>query len=131
MEPMTIREIMEAVGGSLLGEFGDLNRAVSRVETDSRTIHAGSLFVPLVFPLLEPAAGHTFLLSAATILGKVFPTLVCPFLAAQLLRRFVPVAGTVQNQAAEKVQIQFDIPGIGVAHAGEGADFREQFLRLC
>ena len=26
MEPMTIREIMDAVGGKLLGEFGDINR---------------------------------------------------------------------------------------------------------
>ena len=48
MEPMTIGEILEAVHGSLLGEFGDLKRTVGRVETDSRTIHAGSLFVPLV-----------------------------------------------------------------------------------
>ena len=37
MEPMTIREIMDAVGGKLLGEFGDINRMVGRVETDSRT----------------------------------------------------------------------------------------------
>ena len=42
MEPMTIREIMDAVGGKLLGEFGDINRMVGRVETDSRTIHARS-----------------------------------------------------------------------------------------
>ena len=32
MEPMTIREILEAVNGSLLGDFGDLNRQVVRVE---------------------------------------------------------------------------------------------------
>ena len=31
MEPMTIREIMDAVGGKLLGEFGDINRMVGRV----------------------------------------------------------------------------------------------------
>ena len=58
MEPMTIREIMEAVGGSLLGEFGDLNRAVSRVETDSRTIHPGSLFIPLVGERFD---GHAYI----------------------------------------------------------------------
>ena len=61
MEPMTIREIMEAVGGSLLGEFGDLNRTVSRVETDSRTIHAGSLFVPLMGERFD---GHAYINSA-------------------------------------------------------------------
>ena len=58
MEPMTIREILEAVGGSLLGDFGDLNRTVSRVETDSRTIHPGSLFIPLVGERFD---GHAYI----------------------------------------------------------------------
>ena len=61
MEPMTIREILEAVGGRLLGEFGDVNRTVSRVETDSRTIHAGSLFVPLMGERFD---GHAYINSA-------------------------------------------------------------------
>ena len=61
MEPMTIREIMEAVGGSLLGEFGDLNRTVSRVETDSRTIHPDSLFIPLVGERFD---GHAYINAA-------------------------------------------------------------------
>lgn len=61
MEPMTIGEIMEAVGGSLLGDFGDLNRAVSRVETDSRTIHPGSLFIPLVGERFD---GHAYINAA-------------------------------------------------------------------
>ena len=46
MEPMTIREIMDAVGGKLLGEFGDINRMVGRVETDSRTITLGPCLCP-------------------------------------------------------------------------------------
>ena len=61
MEPMTIREILEAVHGSLLGEFGDLNRTVGRVETDSRTIHAGSLFIPLSGERFD---GHAYINSA-------------------------------------------------------------------
>ena len=61
MEPMTIGEILEAVHGSLLGEFGDLKRTVSRVETDSRTIHAGSLFVPLVGERFD---GHAYINAA-------------------------------------------------------------------
>lgn len=61
MEPMTIREILEAVDGKLLGEFGDLERKVERVETDSRTIHAGSLFVPLVGERFD---GHAYINSA-------------------------------------------------------------------
>ena len=61
MEPMTIREIMDAVGGKLLGEFGYINRMVGRVETDSRTIHAGSLFVPLVGERFD---GHAYINAA-------------------------------------------------------------------
>lgn len=61
MEPMTIGEILEAVHGSLLGEFGDLKRTVGRVETDSRTIHAGSLFVPLVGERFD---GHAYINAA-------------------------------------------------------------------
>ncbi len=61
MEPMTIREIIQAVGGRLLGEFGDVERTVSRVETDSRTIHAGSLFVPLMGERFD---GHAYINAA-------------------------------------------------------------------
>ena len=61
MEPMTIREILEAVNGSLLGDFGDLNRQVDRVETDSRTIHPGSLFIPLVGERFD---GHAYINAA-------------------------------------------------------------------
>jgi len=58
MEPMTIREIIEAVDGTLLGEPGSLDTEISRVETDSRTIHAGSLFVPLIG---EQFDGHAYI----------------------------------------------------------------------
>ena len=61
MEPMTIREILEAVHGSLLGDFGDLNRQVDRVETDSRTIHPGSLFIPLSGERFD---GHAYINAA-------------------------------------------------------------------
>ncbi len=61
MEPMTIRELLEAVNGRLLGEFNDVNRTVSRVETDSRTIHEGSLFIPLVGERFD---GHAYINAA-------------------------------------------------------------------
>ena len=61
MEPMSIREILAAVDGSLLGEFGDLERTVARVETDSRTIHPGSLFIPLVGERFD---GHAYINAA-------------------------------------------------------------------
>ena len=46
--------------------------------------------VPLLFPLVEPHAGLTFFLAFLRILSKVFPLLLCPFILAQLLRRFLP-----------------------------------------
>ncbi len=61
MEPMTVREILEAVGGALLGEGVDLDAQVTRVETDSRTIHQGGLFVPLIG---EQFDGHAYINAA-------------------------------------------------------------------
>ena len=45
MEALTIREILEAVNGRLLGDFDDLDKTVSVVETDSRSISEGALFL--------------------------------------------------------------------------------------
>lgn len=61
MEPMTIREIMEAVNGRMLGEFSDLEREIIRIDTDSRTIHEGALFLPLVGERFD---GHAYINSA-------------------------------------------------------------------
>ena len=36
MEPITVREIAEAVGGKLLGTFDDLDQTVTHVFTDSQ-----------------------------------------------------------------------------------------------
>lgn len=61
MEPMTIQEIIEAVGGTLLGDWGDLGQEITRVETDSRTMHEGSLFVPLTGERFD---GHAYIAAA-------------------------------------------------------------------
>ena len=61
MEPMTIREILAVTGGRMLGEFDNLDRPVSRVETDSRTIHPGSLFIPLAGERFD---GHAYINAA-------------------------------------------------------------------
>ena len=58
MEALTIREILEAVHGRLLGDFNDLSAAVSQVETDSRTITEGSLFLPLTGERFD---GHAYI----------------------------------------------------------------------
>lgn len=49
-----------------------------------------SILVPLVVPLAHPSPDLHFFHSVALILGNVFPTLICPFIAALLVRRFWP-----------------------------------------
>ena len=61
MEPITIGEILEAVGGTLLGEPCDLDATVDHVDTDSRKLHPGSLFLPLEGERFD---GHSFINSA-------------------------------------------------------------------
>ena len=46
--------------------------------------------VPLLFPLVEPHADLSFVGAFLKILSKVFPLLLCPFIAALLIRRFLP-----------------------------------------
>ena len=47
MEKLTLRQLLEAVGGTLLGEFADLDATAADVCTDSRSITPGCLFIPL------------------------------------------------------------------------------------
>lgn len=61
MEPMTIREILSAVGGRILGDFVTLDMEIPKIETDSRTIRPGSLFVPLIGDQFD---GHAYINSA-------------------------------------------------------------------
>lgn len=61
MERLTLSEILTAVNGTLLGDFKDLDASVDRVETDSRTIRAGSLFIPLVGERFD---GHAYINAA-------------------------------------------------------------------
>ena len=61
MESMTLGEILTAVNGTLLGEFCELETAVTGVETDSRTIQPGALFVPLAGERFD---GHAYINSA-------------------------------------------------------------------
>lgn len=49
-----------------------------------------AIAVPVLFPLVEVHAEISFIDSFLIILSKVFPLLICPFLAAWVLRRFVP-----------------------------------------
>ena len=58
MEALTVREILEAVKGRLLGDFTDLDATVTQVETDSRTIGRGALFLPLAGERFD---GHAYI----------------------------------------------------------------------
>ena len=61
MEAITVRDLLTAVGGTLIGPEASLEQTVSSVDTDSRDIHPGSLFLPLVGERFD---GHAYLDSA-------------------------------------------------------------------
>jgi len=61
MELITLAQLLEAVDGKLLGEFQDLNAPIQRVDTDSRSIHPGALFIPLVGERFD---GHAYINAA-------------------------------------------------------------------
>ena len=61
MEALTLRQLLEAVGGTLLGDFNDLDATVSDVCTDSRAVTPGCLFLPLEGERFD---GHSFINSA-------------------------------------------------------------------
>ena len=61
METITVGQLLEAVHGTLLGGSQDIELTVSGVDTDSRDIHPGSLFIPLVGERFD---GHAYITSA-------------------------------------------------------------------
>lgn len=61
MEALTLRRLLEAVGGTLLGDFDDLDTEFSAVCTDSRNVTPGCLFLPLQGERFD---GHGFINSA-------------------------------------------------------------------
>ena len=60
METITLGHLLQAVNGQLLGEF-DKNAPISHVDTDSRDIHPGSLFIPLAGERFD---GHAYINAA-------------------------------------------------------------------
>ncbi len=61
MEPVTINEIVEAVHGKLLSAGVDGGAVITGVDTDSRAIQEGSLFIPLVGERFD---GHAYINTA-------------------------------------------------------------------
>lgn len=61
MEALTLGQLVEAVGGTLLGDFRDLNATFTGVCTDSRAVTENCLFLPLQGERFD---GHGFINSA-------------------------------------------------------------------
>ena len=51
-----------------------------------------AIFIPLLFPLVETTVETSFYQQCLSILQRVFPMLICPFLTAWALRVFLPSA---------------------------------------
>ena len=61
MEIIKLSELLKAVGGTLLGSYRNMDAEISVVDTDSRKITPGGLFLPLVGERFD---GHTYIKSA-------------------------------------------------------------------
>ncbi|MBQ3556508.1 MAG: UDP-N-acetylmuramoyl-tripeptide--D-alanyl-D-alanine ligase [Oscillospiraceae bacterium] len=61
MEALTLRDLLQAVNGTLLGSFDNLDVTVDSLDTDSRNIHPGSVFLPLSGERFD---GHAYINSA-------------------------------------------------------------------
>jgi len=61
METITLAQLLEAVHGRLLGDADRLDSPISQLETDSRSIHPGTLFLPLVGDRFD---GHAYINAA-------------------------------------------------------------------
>lgn len=61
MEQITLKQLLEAVHGTLLGEYADMNATIAQVGTDSRSVEYGELFIPLVGERFD---GHAYVENA-------------------------------------------------------------------
>ncbi len=115
MEPMRVRELLAATGGTLLGpqaDSFDLDTVITSVETDSRAVKEGSLFVAFKG---EQVDGHRYIPSALEAGGA-------GCLTEQELGEYLPgkfyirVDSTLEaiGQVAKAYKEKFDIPVIGI-----------------
>ena len=112
MEPITIQEIIEAVNGKLVGEAYDLTATVEKVDTDSRNIHPGALFIPLQGERFD---GHAFINDAleAGAAGCLLSRERSSYLSGKF---YIKVANTQRalRDLARWYKSRFDIPFIGI-----------------
>lgn len=112
MEPITVRELLTATGGTLLHPPDGLDQLVTSVETDSRSIHPGGLFVPLVG---EHFNGHDFIANALQngASGCLTAREETEFVPGKF---YVQVADTqlAMGDLAQYYRRKFSIPFIGI-----------------
>jgi len=61
MQTITLGQLVAAVNGRLLGSYDDLNTPIDLLDTDSRAVRDGALFLPLVGERFD---GHAYIDSA-------------------------------------------------------------------
>ena len=112
MQAMTVREILQAVDGKLLGGWSDLDARVELVETDSRTIHPGSLFIPLTGERFD---GHAYITAALT--GGAAGCVTARERESYLPDKFYIKVGSTQKALRDLAAYQrsrFPIPLVGI-----------------
>ena len=112
MEPMTLKELLDATGGRQLGTPLALDTVFTSVETDSRAVRPGALFVALRG---ERTDGHRYLTSAlesgaVACLTMEEPETLLPGKAYVLVEDTMTAIG----QAAHAYLGRFPIPIIGI-----------------
>lgn len=110
MEAMTVRELLEATGGRLLA--GSPEQTFTAVETDSRAIHAGALFVALRG---EKTDGHKYV-AGALAAGAEGCLVVDPVNTVAEGKFCVQVPDTLLaiGEVARAYKAKFDIPVVGI-----------------
>lgn len=112
MDKLTVRQLLEAVDGALLGSFDDLDATVDSVTTDSRNTPGGSLFIPLQGERFD---GHAFINSALE--GGAAGCFTARERDSYLPGKFyIKVRSTLQalRDLARYYRLSFDIPFIAV-----------------
>ena len=111
MEPITVRELLAATDGKLLGDVS-LDTTISGVETDSRAVHDGDLFVAIRGENID---GHQFITGALEG-GALGCLTAVPPKEAVPGKFYVLVEDTVQalGQVARAYKAKFPIPVIGI-----------------
>lgn len=71
-----------------------------------------AIYVPTVFPIINPQEGLSFLSAFLIILSKVFPLLIFPFIVAQILRYALPA---VHRWSKEHSSMAFYIWAVALA----------------